>query len=194
MKRNVLKVKLETTSKPNPPDAIAALDAAYTAWLNFGGFQPEVVVRTGNPCYQAAREEGRQIIAAIELYTPIVAALCEKQNPPIDSTGLLEFLHAGDSRSVDGARAARTVIGRLRARQELETSPVPSQEKASSPLPSKRLNPTDSAILKTLQHGPLQGYAIARKIGRDYDYVRQRLGQLIKTGKLKKHENGYELM
>jgi hypothetical protein len=67
---------------------------------------------------------------------------------------------------------------------------------AQAPAPGRTdkpgyLNPTDKAILKAVKRKALPGERIAVKVGRDYDYVRKRLALLVRSGKLRKTDNGY---
>jgi hypothetical protein len=162
---------------------VALLDAALAAWLALPVGQPELVLRTGNPCFADVRAEAGRIIAAIQQHAPVVAALAEQHG--IDATELWLFLLADDARTDDGARAARVIVARLRAR--MAATPPPPDD-------TFRLNNTHQKILELVQHTPLSGNVIARRVSRDYDYLRKVLAALVRGGHLEKTERGYKTL
>jgi hypothetical protein len=85
-------------------------------------------------------------------------------------------------------------------REALSVEPSTSPVKATPKTPAEdrpqgsRLNPTDRAILDTLQSMFLDGVTLAQKLNRDYDYVRHRLVELENRGLVRRTTKGYEVI
>jgi hypothetical protein len=95
---------------------IDRLDKALQDWQTYEGNPPEhYAAMADDPRISALRTQARELLAILDRDGRTVAALAEGEG--IDATALLAFVLAPDWRTAEGARKARVVVGRVRARR-----------------------------------------------------------------------------